>query len=77
MKYIVNQTKCMELIQNWKRKGWYLNQSEKADLLGVSTSVVNRLQNGNKKFNELKAEQFLKFAEMLQVHPMELMEKSK
>lgn len=76
MKYQVNETKAMQLISNWQIHSRYLNQSEKASMLGLSTSVVNRLQNGNKKFEDLNTFQFLKFAAALKIHPMELMEES-
>lgn len=71
MKFIINEYKVKLLFTSLQSGKYFFNQKEKAELIGVSQSVISRLESGQKKFGELKAHHYLKVCEALEVHPSE------
>lgn len=75
MKYTIDENKLHDLFTRWKggRFNITLNQAEKANRVGVSQSVISRLDSRAKKFGELKAHHLINLCNELEIHPAEIL----
>lgn len=76
MKYEIDEEKIHGIFTNWQHKFGGLTQETKAEKIGISKSVVNRLETKKKRFGQLKAHHFIKVAQCLEVHPAELLKRA-
>lgn len=75
MNYTIDENKLYTLFIEWKdgRYNIHLDQAKKAELIGVSQSVISRLENRTKRFGQLKSHHFINLCNGLGIHPVEIL----